>query len=184
MSIHSLILEWCSRNSIIWMYKILTLLMIWFNLFVLYGSHKDWQCTEPDCVLDCSVPWWNWKNKKLNAFLGTKSRRVRFSCKFSMESLCNLEAQTHWKNKYLNSTVVSQRKDTFKELEEFAVAASEKFLDLFIVRNNPRPRTHVESQGRVRASSDWALKTLQPPGPGATSARPWLGKGFFFFAHK
>lgn len=97
-----------------------------------------------------------------------------------MESLCNLEAQTHWKNKYLNSTVVSQRKDTFKELEECAVAASEKFLDLFIVRNNPRPRTRVESQGRVRASSDWALKTLQPPEPGATSARPWLGKGFFF----
>lgn len=97
-----------------------------------------------------------------------------------MESLCNLAAQSHWKNNYLNSTVVSQRKDTFKELEVCAVAASDTFLDLFIVRNNPRPRTRVESQGRVRASSDWALKTLRPLGPGATSARPWLGEGFFF----
>lgn len=71
MSIHSVILEWCSRNGIIWMYKILTLLMMWFHLFVLYGSHKDWQCTEPHCVLDRSVAWLNWKNKM--HFLGPRA---------------------------------------------------------------------------------------------------------------
>lgn len=118
--------------------------------------------------------------KKSIAFLGTKSRRVGISCVFFMESLCNLAAEMLWKNNYLKPTVVSQRKDTFKELGECAVAASDKFLDLLIVTNDPRPRTRVEGQGRVRASSDWALKALRPLGPSAASARPWLGEGFFF----
>lgn len=85
----------------------------------------------------------------------------------------------HWKNNYLFLNAAFKCLSYSKKNLNVLWLLDGSFLTSSLHGTTPRLRTRVESQGHVRAGSDWALRTLEPLVSGATSVRPWLEESLF-----